>query len=250
VTCRHSFGLEKPFKYQNIAKGAPHYKIVDKCICSNETRKMFGMDCKEDFQDMEFAPVFSHSSGTIYSNVRYAECYNDLETIPWLKSIVCAPDVEPSMPDHSDVGNNLTASENGCLFYYIPPKELDLDTIMCFPDVIRKCNTTRTMKRREPFWDFCEKFNATYTVQTFRNLKAYANIYCFMCNTLVDIDNIKEMQCSKQSSGKEKVFHMVSLTIILDYENDDEMSYPEHNDKERQTCPEDTLLIASFKVSI
>ena len=254
VICRHSFRIDpfKYFKYRRIAQSATYYKMVDKCHCLNDNRNITGSTCEQSDQNFVFAPVYSKSTGKIYSNVGYAECNNDLQTIAWQRSIVCPPNVEPSMPELmnvTDVQQDVSSGGHGCLLYYIPPKHLNLDEAICFPNTIRKCNITRMMKTREPFWDFCEKFNATFTVQTFSDLKAYGNVYCFMCNTDISISNIKEMQCPKRSSGQGKEFEHASLTIILDYDVNRDLPYSNHGRQEGQVCPNGTVYISSFKVS-
>jgi hypothetical protein len=215
--------------------------MVNQCYRKSETTKMSETHGKQVPPDLEFAPVYSASTGKIYSNVQYAHCNGDFETIPWQSSIACEPRKIPYMPNF---GKNVSDNENWCLLYYIPPNEVNLDEAICFPDVVRKCNTTGVMETRKPFWDFCEKFNATYIFQNLRFLKAYANVYCFMCNVNIITFKNKHKLCETQTTAGKNAFQIASLAIILNNKVIDEG----HDHHERQFCSKDTIHNPPFKV--
>ncbi|XP_045179784.2 uncharacterized protein LOC123539283 [Mercenaria mercenaria] len=254
MICRHTFPVE-PRKYQgflrSILKNAPHYRMIDICSYSDKIARESGTKCEQNSSNVErsLSPMFSPTKGLIYINAHCAECNNVSDAVPWRRAIMCPSEAEAPLSEFMDNFNGIEISSDysGCLLYYIPPPEVNLDILSCYPSVIRQCNTTGRMKRRDLSWNFCEMFNATFTIETVGHLQAYANVFCFMCNTVIDRNRIKEMQCTKQKLGSKKspIVPYAPLSIILDL-TDVKRSSISRRYYEKTHCPENSVMVASF----
>jgi hypothetical protein len=187
-------------------------------------------------------------TGFIYYNSEIASCNNANYTIPFQRVIRCS--IQEDFANDADRILADLEPQTLCQVYYLPPEGTYLKSEQCEPGIIRKCNVTGTVKEWQPFWAYCESFNATYILHVGFQRYIYANVYCFMCNELYELYGFgeKRNKCSRwvdKFTGRD-----YSLTIIL--KPGFQLADDKQNGKigsSKTACPPDQIMVQSFKVS-
>ena len=231
--------------YAKSLKDSLHFMMLHKCFAFNKSYN----DIQKS--DALFHPVYSSKTGFIYFNTEVASCNDATDLVPFQKAISCNFQ-EDFMNNVDRILKGLEPSSE-CQIQYQPPKGIDLKSEECKPNVIRKCNVTGKMKAREPFWTFCESFNATFVLQVSNQEYVYGNMYCYMCNDLFHRYKFrKDLHTCKPVLDKNdnlKLTFKLKLTVILkeglQYVDEDTLALTGTSG----SCPQHMIVVNSFTVN-
>jgi hypothetical protein len=246
MICRNTFEIdtEKDEYYAGyISKAVPHYWIVNKCMVTDKCDDLAKVSNKTD---TSFSPVFSTSTGHTYFNTFIAKCNNVSDITPWQRLLSCPTNVETSLSDILNNDNDVEISQK-CLSYYTPP-DTEANFIQCYANVIRKCNVTGLVSKKDEFWPLCEMFNSSFIAMNSRYMQTFANVYCYLCNTeTISESTIRSMECSwfGQTGHKNPLMSSAALTIILSLSQ--KVNTPVIKQREDQ-CGSASQMVRSFDV--
>jgi hypothetical protein len=218
-----------------------HFRMINACIHSH------GSGTDTSIVDTQFYPVYSAMTGFIYFNAAIASCNNAYDTIVFQRAIKCFYQ-EDYMDDVDRIIGGFEPARE-CQVQYLPPSGIDLKSEHCKPEIIRECNITGTVKEWQPFWTYCKTLNAVYALHVGFQEYIYANIYCFMCNELYDVDKFVEIT-NKCSRLVDKISALdFSLTVILKpgflFSDDNQIGIFTSSET---SCPKNQIMVHSFTV--
>ena len=200
------------------------FYIVDKCL-------NFSLSCVDQNASIlgSFNPVYSWETNLIYYNRKCADCHNQREVTQFEPAIQCSALKESytNVVYGVMIGNIL---DSDCTIKFVPPGDIDMRSQICDPMKKYDCPP------ESPFYnlsDQCASFNATYLT----NLGAFANIYCYLCNSIefteAEVKARLKPLCDPDVSYK--FWSQYGFTILIDQEILHSVSSEKENE-EHQWC--------------
>ncbi|KAL4231214.1 hypothetical protein ACF0H5_008796 [Mactra antiquata] len=208
-----------------------NYIMVSSCTTSD------GKDlvCPFNTSDVSsFAPVVSMKTGEIYVNPQCASCNGITDGVPWKLAVACPFSDEDYLISSSDMFLK-DPNQSACHLMYVPPATVNVESRECRNDVVRQCNVTGQVTQKTILWDYCSMFNATFYIRAESVL--YGNIFCFMCNELLEPDQLCRVNINKGFSGFP--FH-----VMLEEIHFEDVSGSEQKDS--NNCDRFSVMVHSF----
>ncbi|KAL4220644.1 hypothetical protein ACF0H5_021040 [Mactra antiquata] len=200
--------------------------------CTNEERL-----CEYNKTDYKsFSPVVSSTTGVIYVNSECAFCNSELNIVPWQLSVACPQDKRDHSYDTLQLLRGNNTGTTGCYLSYVPPKDIDVESHVCYTNVIRQCNVSGRLMQWEAFWDHCPLFNATYHSKS----QVYGNVFCYMCNEV----HYKPISTECKERGFRNLFN-VPFSAILDTRHP-HLDTSNEDKKNDEACAPNWSLVRSY----